>query len=198
MPRAKPDHPFPWHSITQWSSGSTRQPFCLDISAPPCPRAARLPFAQRAEFTIPTIPGEPKTRGMADRVGATPSRPLRSFGQEPDFSLHTVDAEPAGFVSDERVVQHAAKGLLRAPGTAPGWGDLQTFSAEMCGAHHWRPDATTSITTVMALADGRLLAECHAIKQEDFEAWLRQKGWTVESITPITHLAKTGSIWQVA
>ncbi|MBI3326771.1 MAG: hypothetical protein HYZ81_08730 [Nitrospinae bacterium] len=84
-----------------------------------------------------------------------------------------------------------------AIGTAPGWDDIQKFGAEMCGTIHWRPDASMSITTVLALADGRLLAECHAIKQEDFEAWLRQKDWNVESITPIKHLAKTGSIWEV-
>jgi hypothetical protein len=41
-----------------------------------------------------------------------------------------------------------------------------------------------------------LLAECHAIKKESFETWLQQKGWNVESITPIKHLAKTGSIWE--
>lgn len=84
-----------------------------------------------------------------------------------------------------------------AIGTAPGWGDVQKFSAALRGTNNWRPEATTSITTVMALADGRLLAECHAIKQEDFEAWLGQKGWNVESITPIKYLAKAGSIWEV-
>jgi len=84
-----------------------------------------------------------------------------------------------------------------AIGTAPEWDDVQKFSAEIHGTDNWRPDATTSITTVLALADGRLLAECHAIKQADFEAWLQHKGWSVESITPIKHLAKTGSVWEV-
>ena len=84
-----------------------------------------------------------------------------------------------------------------ATGTAPEWDDIQKFSAELRGTHNWRPDANTSITAVMALADGRLLAEGHALKQEDFEAWPRHKGWTVESITPIKHLARTGSIWEV-
>ena len=84
-----------------------------------------------------------------------------------------------------------------AIGTAPGWDDVQKFSAELGETSQWRPDATTTITTVMALANGRLLAECHAIKQADFEAWLQQKGWTVESMTPIKHLAKTGSVWEV-
>ena len=51
---------------------------------------------------------------------------------------------------------------------------------------------------MFALKDGRLVAECHATKKKDFEAWLKQKNWKVESITPIKHVAKTGSIWKVA
>ena len=32
---------------------------------------------------------------------------------------------------------------------------------------------------------------------EAFEAWLAEKGWEVESITPIRHVARTGAIWPV-
>jgi hypothetical protein len=85
-----------------------------------------------------------------------------------------------------------------AIGTASGWDDITKFGAELRETSKWRPDAQTTITTVFALGDGRLVAECHANKQDDFKAWLQQKGWRVESITPITHLAKTGSIWKVA
>ena len=85
-----------------------------------------------------------------------------------------------------------------AIGTAPGWDDLAKFDAALRETSQWRPDAQTTITTVFALGDGRLLAECHAVKQEDFEAWLRHKGWRVDSLTPIKHLAKTGSIWKVS
>ena len=84
-----------------------------------------------------------------------------------------------------------------AIGTAPGWNDITKFGAELRETSMWRPDAQTTVTTVLALGDGRVLAECHAVKQEDFEAWLRRKGWQVESVTPIKHLAKTGSVWKV-
>lgn len=84
-----------------------------------------------------------------------------------------------------------------AIGTAPGWDDVATFTAEMKATKEWRADARTTVTTVFALADGRLLAECHAPAQADFDAWLKRKGWRVESVTPIRHLAKTGEIWKV-
>jgi len=84
-----------------------------------------------------------------------------------------------------------------AIGSAPGWDDLATFGAALRETSMWRPDPQTTITTVFALADGRLVAECHATRREDVERWLAQKGWQVESLTPIRHLAKTGSIWKV-
>ena len=84
-----------------------------------------------------------------------------------------------------------------AIGKAPGWNDITKFGAELKETSNWRPDTKTTITTVFALGDGRLLAECHAMKKQDFEAWLRQKGWQVESITPIEYVAKTGRVWKV-
>lgn len=84
-----------------------------------------------------------------------------------------------------------------AIGTAPGWHDVKKFGEEMHATRQWRPDARTSITTVYALGDGRLLAECAGVKQEDFEAWLKQRNWNVESITEIKLVARTGSIWEV-
>ena len=85
-----------------------------------------------------------------------------------------------------------------AIGTASGWDDIEKFGAEMGETSNWRPDPRTAITSVTALEDGRLIAECQAMKQEDFEAWLENKGWTVESITPITHLARAGSIREIS
>ena len=84
-----------------------------------------------------------------------------------------------------------------AIGTAAGWDDIKRFSNEMDDTSNWRPDPRTTVTTVFALEDGRLLAECHAAKREDFEAWLQHKGWNVESITAIKHVAQTGSIRDV-
>jgi len=42
-----------------------------------------------------------------------------------------------------------------------------------------------------------MLAECHAVEQSLFDAWLEAKGWNVESVTPITHLAQAGSVWEI-
>jgi hypothetical protein len=41
-----------------------------------------------------------------------------------------------------------------------------------------------------------MIAECHGVSQADFDAWLKKKGWTVESVTPIRHVAKSGDIWK--
>jgi hypothetical protein len=84
-----------------------------------------------------------------------------------------------------------------AIGKAPGWDDIATFGAELKETAKWRLDPQTTITSVYVLGDGRAVAECHATKQSDFEAWLKQKGWQVESIAPIKHVARTGDIWKV-
>ena len=84
-----------------------------------------------------------------------------------------------------------------AIGTAPGWDDVKKFGEELHETRNWRLDARTTVTTVYALGDGRLLAECHGVEEESFKAWLEQKGWNVESIQPIKLLAKAGSIWEL-
>jgi hypothetical protein len=85
-----------------------------------------------------------------------------------------------------------------AIGRAPGWDDLAKFGDSLKATEKWRIDPRTTITEVVALADGRLIAECHASAQADFEAWLQKSGWQVESITPIRHIARTGEIWKVS
>jgi flavodoxin len=82
-------------------------------------------------------------------------------------------------------------------GKAPGWDDIKRFSAELKDTPQWRIDPKTTVSTVFALADGRLVAECHGTSQSDFDEWFKKKGWTVESITPIRHVAKAGDIWKV-
>jgi hypothetical protein len=84
-----------------------------------------------------------------------------------------------------------------AIGTAPGWDKLDKFTAELKSTAEWRVDPRTTITSVTALANGKMLAECHAGNQADFEAWLQKKGWTVESITQMTAVAKAGDIYKV-
>jgi hypothetical protein len=84
-----------------------------------------------------------------------------------------------------------------AVGTAPGWDNAERLTAELKATPQWRVDPRTTITTVFALGDGRLVAECHAPSQAQFDEWLQKKGWKVESVTPIRFVAKTGEIWTV-
>ena len=84
-----------------------------------------------------------------------------------------------------------------AIGKAPGWDDLERFTKEMKATAQWRIDPRATITSVYALGDGRLVAECHAPSQAEFDQWLSKKGWTVESVTPIKAVAKSGEVWKV-
>lgn len=85
-----------------------------------------------------------------------------------------------------------------AIGRAQGWDDLAKFGDNLKATEKWRIDPRTTITEVVALADGRLIAECHAGAVADFEAWLDKNGWQVDSITPIRHIARTGEIWKIS
>jgi uncharacterized protein with PIN domain len=84
-----------------------------------------------------------------------------------------------------------------AIGRVPGWDNLKKFTAELKATNQWRVSAKTTVTTVFALKDGRVVAECHGPDRAEFDAWLQDKGWQVESVTPIAHLAKAGDIWAV-
>ncbi len=84
-----------------------------------------------------------------------------------------------------------------AVGKAPGWDNKERFGTELKETSQWRIDPKATITSVYALADGRLIAECHAPEQASFDEWLKKKGWSVESITPIKLVAKTGDIWDI-
>jgi hypothetical protein len=84
-----------------------------------------------------------------------------------------------------------------AIGKVPGWDDPKRFSEELKDTQKWRLDPKTTITTVYALADGRMIAECHAGTQGEFDEWLKKSGWQVESIAQIKLVAKTGDIWKV-
>jgi flavodoxin len=85
-----------------------------------------------------------------------------------------------------------------AIGKAPGWDDLKRFSQEMKDTSQWRIDPKSTVTSVYALGDGRMVAEYHGPATAEFEEWLKKKGWSVESLTPVKHIAKAGEIWKVA
>jgi hypothetical protein len=85
-----------------------------------------------------------------------------------------------------------------AIGKVPRWNDLQSFTAELKPTAGWRVTPRMAITEVVVLADGRMVAECHADSEEDFRVWLDRRGWEIESLTPIRHLARTGEVWDVS
>lgn len=85
-----------------------------------------------------------------------------------------------------------------AIGRKPAWQDAGAFSTELRKVDTWRPDARTTITTVTVLEDGRMLVECHAPKLEQFRAWLDTHGWEDYTCTPVTQVARTGSVWKVS
>ncbi len=85
-----------------------------------------------------------------------------------------------------------------AIGTVPGWDDLDKFTTDLKATGRWRVDPRTTITEVVALADGRIIAECHANTRADFDAWLEQTGFQVDSLTPIAHIARAGDIWKIS
>ena len=66
-----------------------------------------------------------------------------------------------------------------AIGTADGWDNPEKFREQMAATKNWRPDARTTITTVLHLGDGKLLAECHSPSQDAFDPWLEQMGWNI-------------------
>jgi hypothetical protein len=84
-----------------------------------------------------------------------------------------------------------------AVGKASGWDTFERFSQELKATNQWRVDPKTTITSVYTLADGCMIAECHGPERGPFDAWLTKKGWSVESMTPIKLVAKTGDIWNV-
>lgn len=83
-----------------------------------------------------------------------------------------------------------------AIGKVSGWDGLEKFTTDLKSTEKWRIDARTTITTVYALADGRVIAECHTPEKAEFEAWLSKVGFAVESLTQMKHIAKAGDVWK--
>ena len=77
-----------------------------------------------------------------------------------------------------------------------GWDDVERFTKELKATNQWRLDPKTTITTVFALGDGRVIVEYHGTAQAELDEWLKKKDLTVESVTPVKRVAKTGDIWK--
>ncbi|MFM9999633.1 MAG: hypothetical protein ACKVP1_12060 [Burkholderiaceae bacterium] len=85
-----------------------------------------------------------------------------------------------------------------AIGTNEAWRDPLAFVAALADSARWRPSARTTVSSVLMLDDGRFVAECHGPALAEFEAWLADNGWQVESCRRAERIARTGSIWDLA
>lgn len=84
-----------------------------------------------------------------------------------------------------------------AIGTNDAWRDPQVMRAALADSARWRPTARSSISSVMLLEDGRFVAECHGPTLAEFEHWLSDNGWQVESCRRAERIARTGSVWDL-
>ena len=85
-------------------------------------------------------PGDPvSVRCPEGRIAQQPVWPARPDGPEMPMAKETM-------------------GRWIAIGKVPGWNDLEKFTDELKPTAKWRVDPRTTITTVMVLADGRIVA----------------------------------------
>ena len=62
----------------------------------------------------------------------------------------------------------------------------------------WRPDARTTILKVLASSQaGKVLAECDAVEQAHFEAWLQKVGWTPDAVYRVDYVKQGPNFWKV-
>ena len=63
---------------------------------------------------------------------------------------------------------------------------------------NWRPDRRTTIVKVYCnLEEGKLVSECEAAEQSNFEDWINKVGWPYEAIYKIDLIHQVGHIWSV-
>lgn len=81
--------------------------------------------------------------------------------------------------------------------TMPGMTRGQ-FTEALKSVRQWRPNPRTTVIKVYCnLEAGRMVSECEAPTQEEFEAWLKERGWSWDVIHRVDLIAQTGNVWEV-
>jgi len=73
----------------------------------------------------------------------------------------------------------------------------EQFTNAVNAVSKWRPDPRTTILKVYRAKSGKMVAECEAPTQQEFEAWLTKNGWNWESIEQVELIAQMGNVWQM-
>lgn len=83
-------------------------------------------------------------------------------------------------------------------GSQDQWADLAAFDTALRDTGCWRVSNRTTVTSVIALADGGIVIECHGADRAEFDGWMQSVGFVAREVTEIRHIARTGEIWAVA
>ena len=74
----------------------------------------------------------------------------------------------------------------------------ERFQETLGDAKLWRPDRRTTILKVYCnLAEGKLVSECEAAEQSQFEEWMQQVGWPCEAVFRVDLVHQVGQIWKM-
>ena len=74
----------------------------------------------------------------------------------------------------------------------------ESFHEALGEVNKWRPDQRTTILKVYCnLHYGKLVSECEAEEQVQFEDWMKQVGWPCDAIYRVDLVHQVGQIWKV-
>ncbi len=74
----------------------------------------------------------------------------------------------------------------------------ERFRAALDQVNKWRPDRRTTILKVYCnLSEGRMVSECEAPEQSQFEEWLKSVDWPYDSIHRVDLVHQVGNIWKL-
>ena len=81
--------------------------------------------------------------------------------------------------------------------TVPGITEDQ-FNNALGAVRNWRHDNRTTILKVYCnLSEGKLVSECEAVEQAQFEDWISKVGWPCDAIYQVDLIQQVGHIWRM-